>query len=150
MIWSMCLREFSIPEMWVSNKALTSYPFWISSRRHSTCPPSAAEWMGSWPERWIAPFVVMGMRALKTLQNWSVCVGGGGELRDKNSKKTNAKKKTGHWEKCSLDCDLSYSVIRRWNWKTVINRRLFVEMTTVKTLQSCEVQGQTCFSPQCH
>lgn len=70
--------------------ALMSYPFWISIRRHSTCPPSAAKWMGSWPERLIALFVVMGMRVLRTLQNQ-----GAGAVRDKNSKKTSADIKQG-------------------------------------------------------
>ena len=67
--------------MCVFSKALTSYPFRISSSRHLTCPPSAAEWMGFWPERRIARFVVMGMRVLRILQiergGRGVGVGGG-------------------------------------------------------------------------
>lgn len=54
--------------MCVLSKTLTSNPLWMSSRRHSTCPPSAAEWMGSWPESRIAFFVVMGMRVLRALE----------------------------------------------------------------------------------
>lgn len=60
--------NYNIPEMCVSSKALTLNPFSISSFRHSTCPPSAAEWTGFWPERRMALFVVRGIRVLRTLQ----------------------------------------------------------------------------------
>lgn len=104
----------------MSSRALTLYPFWMSSRRHSTCPPSAAEWTGSRPERRIAFLVVMEMRVLRALQG----DGGGGQrggagpnrkrARSRDSEKQMLKEEnstTGHRENCSLDCGLSYSRI---------------------------------------
>lgn len=80
--------------------------------------------MGSWPDRWMALSVVIGMRVLKTLRigggRWR---GGGGAAT-----KQMLRRKKG---------TLRNTFISLWSelqWKTASNRSVFVEMT-VKTLQ---------------
>lgn len=134
-----------LPEMCVCSRALTSYPFCISSSRHSTCPPSAAECTGLWPESRIALFVVMGMRVLRALEGERQR----GEeedrkrARDRSSEKQMAENRT--YRKMFIRL---WFELQCWNWQTAIHRGLFVEGATVKTLQSSELQRETCFSRQ--